>query len=249
MSLDRRERRAADQRARAVEHHDLQLGSGALQQRRGGAPGLRGDGVAQRRAAARAPARRPGRRYWPPGSAPRPFWHCSRHVSAKAARTEKSTSPRLECRSSRPCASLVIFATPPAMVTRGTGMGFQIFQHAADKIAHFDERHLGQPCKARTAFSEVLPVEPAICAMPLARATSMPRWIEWIQAEQENGTTMPVVPRIDRPPMMPSRPFKVRCARALAVGDGDFHHHVAGACGAVLRALRWRRGSSAVAPG
>ena len=32
-----------------------------------------------------------------------------------------STAPRLLCKSSRPCASLLIFATPPAMVTRGTG--------------------------------------------------------------------------------------------------------------------------------
>ncbi len=33
-----------------------------------------------------------------------------------------------------------------------------------------------------------------------------------IQAEQENGTTTPVVPRTDRPPTTPSRGFQVRAA-------------------------------------
>jgi hypothetical protein len=40
----------------------------------------------------------------------------------------------------------------------------------------------------------------------------MPRWIEWIQAEQEKGWTMPVVPSTDSPPMMPSRGFQVLSA-------------------------------------
>ena len=46
----------------------------------------------------------------------------------------------------------------------------------------------------------------------------MPRWIEWIQAEHEYGITMPVVPRIDRPPTMPSRPFSVLAASAAPPG-------------------------------
>ena len=62
----------------------------------------------------------------------------------------------------------------------------QIFQHAADEIAHVDQRRSregrGAVC---TAASEVEPVAPATCVRPAARATSMPRWIEWIQAEQE----------------------------------------------------------------
>ena len=46
----------------------------------------------------------------------------------------------------------------------------------------------------------------------------MPRWIEWIHAEQEYGTTIPVVPRIDRPPTMPSRPLSVFAASASPPG-------------------------------
>ena len=46
----------------------------------------------------------------------------------------------------------------------------------------------------------------------------MPRWIEWIQAEQEYGTTIPVVPRIDKPPTMPSRPLSVLAASASPPG-------------------------------
>ncbi len=57
-----------------------------------------------------------------------------------------------------------------------------------------------------------------MCVSPAARATSMPRWIEWIQAEHEYGTTMPVVPRIDRPPTMPSRPLSVLAASASPPG-------------------------------
>lgn len=46
----------------------------------------------------------------------------------------------------------------------------------------------------------------------------MPRWIECIQAEHENGTTIPVVPRIDSPPTMPRRGFQVFCAISAPPG-------------------------------
>ena len=46
----------------------------------------------------------------------------------------------------------------------------------------------------------------------------MPLWIEWIQAEQENGTTMPVVPRMESPPTIPRRGFQVFCASASPPG-------------------------------
>ena len=56
----------------------------------------------------------------------------------------------------------------------------------------------------------------------------MPRWMEAIQAEQEYGTTMPVVPRIDRPPTMPSRPLSVFARERLAARNGDFDLDIAG---------------------
>jgi len=43
----------------------------------------------------------------------------------------------------------------------------------------------GSSSSAAIAFSEVSPVEAATWSRPAARATSMPRWIEWIQDEQE----------------------------------------------------------------
>ena len=61
-------------------------------------------------------------------------------------------------------------------------------------------------------------MHPATCAVPLARATSTPRWIDAIQAAQEKGRTMPVVPRIDSPPRMPSRGFHVFSANAAPPG-------------------------------
>jgi hypothetical protein len=53
----------------------------------------------------------------------------------------------------------------------------------------------------------------------------MPRCIEWIQAAQEKGWTMPVVPSTDSPPMMPSRGFQVFSASSapfsMAILDLD----------------------------
>src|SRR5216683_5525056 len=46
----------------------------------------------------------------------------------------------------------------------------------------------------------------------------MPRWIAWIQDEHEYGTTIPVVPSTDSPPMMPSLAFIVRSARRSPPG-------------------------------
>ena len=140
----------------------------------------------------RARCRRPrlgenfGRRCWR---------RASRRASASAGRPPprsssashaRSTAPRFECRSSRPCASLVILATPPAMVTRGNGMRAQIFQHAADEIAHVDERDLGQVVELLDrGFGGRRRSRRRCGRARSARATSMPRWIEWIQAEHE----------------------------------------------------------------
>ena len=96
--------------------------------------------VAERDAFSSAHARTPRRRCWRA--------RMRRASAADAAgllgeaRPARQGRPRraCECRSSRPCASLVILATPPAMVTRGTGWRAQIFQHAADEIAHVDQR-------------------------------------------------------------------------------------------------------------
>ena len=62
----------------------------------------------------------------------------------------------------------------------------------------------------------------------------MPRWIEAIQAEQENGCTMPVVPRIEMPPTMPSRGFQVCFASSSPPGTEIVDLHVR------LRAMRDR---------
>ncbi len=61
----------------------------------------------------------------------------------------------------------------------------------------------------------------ATCSSPAARATSMPRWMLWIQDEQLNGTTTPVVPRMESPPMMPSRALSVFFAIASPPGNRD----------------------------
>ena len=78
-------------------------------------------------------------------------------------------------------------------------------------------------------------MQPATWGSPLARATSTPRWIEAIQAAQENGRTIPVVPRIDSPPSMPSRGFQVCRASAPPPRHADRHADVGRAAVALGR--------------
>ena len=65
------------------------------------------------------------------------------------------------------------------------GMGAQIFQHAADEIAHVEQRGLWQIVERLDRRLRGRPVAPATWVRPVARATSMPRWIEAIHAAQE----------------------------------------------------------------
>jgi hypothetical protein len=78
----------------------------------------------------------------------------------------------------------------------------------------------------------------------------MPRWIEWIQAAQENGWTMPVVPSTDSPPMMPSRGFQVFSASSAPFSMAMVDLDVAGSPVFGRKGPRRRRpASSAAAPG
>jgi hypothetical protein len=155
----------------AVEDADLELPGAALQRVLRHGPGARGNEVAQRLAPATvfAPAMRAA----------------SAASATSAPSAPKSASPRLECRSSRPWASFVIFATPPASVSRGTGWRRRYFSSPPTKSPISISATSGRACSACTARSEVEPVLPAMCAIPMARATSTPRWMESIQAAQE----------------------------------------------------------------
>ena len=111
-------RRAADQNAFAIKQNNLDRDVATLDDpRRRLLRGAR-DGIAERdvflacpkaSAALLATAIRSHNAAEPPTA------------RANSASRARSTSPRLECRSVRPCASLVILPTPPAMVTRGRG--------------------------------------------------------------------------------------------------------------------------------
>ena len=62
----------------------------------------------------------------------------------------------------------------------------QIFEQAADEVAHLDQRVIGQAVKpAQRAFGRLARRARRYGRKPAARATSTPRWIEWIQAAQE----------------------------------------------------------------
>ncbi len=82
-------------------------------------------------------------------------------------------------------ASLEILPKPPAMVSRGRGWRRRYLSRPPAKSPMSSSAASGRAYIRRTARSEVAPVHPATCRCPLARATSMPLWIEWIQAEQE----------------------------------------------------------------
>ena len=95
----------------------------------------------------------------------------------------------------------------------------------------------------------------ATCSRPAARATSMPRWIEWIQAAQLKGTTTPVVPRIESPPTMPRRGLRVFWASASPPGMAmvtttSTASPVAAAISATTSRIIWRgTGLIAASPG
>ena len=161
VSDDRMKRHAADELTVAVEHHDFEgaLGAAAAlsppsathtappRRRAAGRASFAISSTSSAVFAPRASSTADGR---PPASAKR---------SASQAR---STAPERECRSSNPCASFVILAMPPAMVTLRHRVAAQIFQHAAGEIAHVDQglSRAGRRAPAR-AFSEVEPVAPA----------------------------------------------------------------------------------------
>ncbi len=148
-------------------------------------PGLAGDRVADRNALGRRGGEslgdgvRAADRVASSGDAPASV--------ATAASASRSAMPRLECTSSMPCASLVILATPPAMVTRGTGWSRMYFSMPPTKSPMSMSCTSCRPWSFCAATSEALPVAPETWEKPMARATSTPRWMEWIQDEQEYG--------------------------------------------------------------
>ena len=71
------------------------------------------------------------------------------------------------------------------MVRRGKGWRRRYFSNPPAKSPMSISAMSGRSYSAFTAASEVEPVAAAICLSPPARATSMPRWIEWIQDAQE----------------------------------------------------------------
>ena len=148
------ERRPPDQIAVAVEHRDLDGDAAALQH----LAGLRLRGLrhplAERDAFLRGIGKGFGR-----GVGGRDLRRQAlqrrRPRAASAASPSRSTAPRLECRSSMPCASLVILATPPAMVTRGTGCGRRYFSMPPTKSPMSMSAVSGRPWSFCTAASEV----------------------------------------------------------------------------------------------
>ena len=100
----------------------------------------RGDDVAERHAASAGERRRLRATVLAPRIRLGQRRAAARSRATSAASASRSAAPRLECRSSMPCASLVILATPPATVTFGDRMPAEVFQHAADEVAHVDQR-------------------------------------------------------------------------------------------------------------
>ena len=126
-----------DHPAASVDHHDVKRHIGAAQHRNPLLARPRATSSASGSEMV-APLPRPPSPCWPgricdADSSPPPS------ASSRAASQSKSTWLRPEWRSMAPCAILVILPKPPATVTRGTGCS-RIFQHAADEVAHVDQR-------------------------------------------------------------------------------------------------------------
>ena len=90
--------------------------------------------------------RRPRRRCWRRRCARQA--RASRRPARASLREHAQDRPRRarECRSSSPCASLVILPTPPAMVTRGTGCVRRYFSMPPTKSPMSISAISGRPC-------------------------------------------------------------------------------------------------------
>ena len=64
-------------------------------------------------------------------------------------------------------------------------MARKVLQGRAGEVAHVQQRAVGQPVALPRRPLDVSPVAAITWPCPAACATSMPRWIEAIQAEQE----------------------------------------------------------------
>ena len=98
------------------------------------------------------------------------------------------------------------------------GVSSEILQHAADEVAHIDKCNIRQLVQGLNRGFRGFAGGSRDMYDPIALATSIPRRILSIHAAQEYGTTIPVVPRTDSPPMFPRRRFSVRCANAAPLG-------------------------------
>ena len=61
----------------------------------------------------------------------------------------------------------------------------QVFQHPPGKVAHLEQRYLRQPMQALDRRFGNRPGRPGHMPHPIARATSIPRWIVSIHAAQK----------------------------------------------------------------
>ena len=169
--------RVPHQLAVAVEDQHFELDFGTLQHGRRRVPGAIRDGLADRNAG----CTRLGKGLGHGVRAANPLSASSAEApaaSATSAKASRSAMPRLECTSSMPWASLVILATPPAMVTRGTGWSRMYFSMPPTKSPMSISCTSCSPCSLCAAASEAFPVAPETWVKPMARATSMPRWME-----------------------------------------------------------------------
>ena len=112
----------------------------------------------------------------------------------RPARPARPRSPASapECRSRWPVGELGQLADAAGDGQPRHRVAAQVLQHRAGEVAHVQQRVLGQAVeRLRRSARDVQPVQPATWVCPAARATSMPRRIESIQAEHEYGTTTP----------------------------------------------------------
>ncbi len=125
----------------------------------------------------------------------------------------------------RPCASLANFPTMPQTAARRIPARAQARSASPVKIPISTKAIGGKCAKWRMAnFSERLPVHRATSRWPLAAATCTACTTLARQDAVEYGLTIPQVPRMEMPPMIPRRPLSVFLAISSPPGTEMVTH-------------------------
>ena len=144
---------------------------------------------------------------------------------AHSDRTARDRSDLAACVWAKPCAIFSAFPNKTAIVIWVNSFWIAASKEVLKKSPIWMKATSGRSEIADWANrSLLLPVVSTTCMQPPARATDREEAIVPIYASCDMGRTMPVVPNMEMPPMMPSLAFRVFSARSFPWGAKTSTH-------------------------